>query len=91
MATVTNLAKKTAQKLQSKGSDCNKLYVTKIKAIDFWFFYRDITGINSTVAKEDYLVEDNPEALEAINDAAIVQHTNADNIEVNTEVEISVG
>ena len=81
MATVTNLAKKTAQKLQSKGGDCNKLYVTKLREIDFWLFHKEVTGSNPNIVKNvSDMIEENPEALEATNEAALAQHTNKYNV-----------
>ena len=52
MASLMDRAPKAAQKLQSKGGECNKLYVPELKAIAFWFFYRDFTGGNTTILKK---------------------------------------
>ena len=68
LADMMDLAPKAAQKLWRKGGDRNKLYVTKIKAISFWFLYREVTGRKSTIVKTvSDLIEDNTEALEATN------------------------
>ena len=45
MAAMMDLDPKAAQTLRSKGGDCNNLYVTKLKEIDLWFFYKEVTEI----------------------------------------------
>ena len=52
MASVMDLAPKSAQNLRSKGGDCKKIYVPKLKEIDFWLFYKEFTGIKSTIVKK---------------------------------------
>ena len=92
MAAMTDLSPKAAQKLRSKSGDYNKLYVPKLKAIYFWLFYIEVTGRNSTIVKKYYdIIEDNPEALEATNRAALDLQIKDGNLEVNLEVEMLVG
>ena len=83
---------KAEQKIWSKGGDCNKLYVPKLKAISLWFFYRKVTGINPTIVKKvSDIIEDNPEAPEATMEAALAQNSKGNNLELNMEVAIPVG
>ena len=92
MAAMMDLSPNDAQKLWSKGGDCNKLYVPKLRAIAFWFFYREVTGKNSTIVKKKSdIIEDNPEALDATNGDEIALHIKGDNLEVNMEVATEVG
>ena len=49
MAAMMDLAPKASQKLLIKCGDCNKIYVTKLKAIYFLLFYRDVTWRKSTI------------------------------------------
>ena len=51
MASLMDRAPKAAQKLQSKGGECNKLYVPELRSINFWIFFREVTGINATIVK----------------------------------------
>ena len=84
MAAMMDPDTKAAQKLWSKGGDRNKLYVPKLRAIAFWFFYREVTGKNSTIVKNvSDIIEDNPESLEETNGEEISQHVKDDNIEVS--------
>ena len=67
---------KGCTKIQSKGGDCNKIYVTKLREIDLWLFHKEVTGSNPNIFKNvSDMIEDNPEALEATNEAALAQHT----------------
>ena len=86
-----DLAPKAAQNNQSKGGNCNKIYVPELKAIAFCFFCRYFTGINSTIMKKNCLVEDNPEALEATKKDALDLHIRDKNIEVKMVVATGVG
>ena len=52
MASVMDLAPKAANNLRSKGGDCKKIYVPKLKEIYFWLFYKEVTGIKSTIVKK---------------------------------------
>ena len=65
MADMMDLAPKDAQKLRSKGGNYNKLYVTKLKTIYFWFFYREVNGRRSTTVNFSDLIKNNPEELES--------------------------
>ena len=49
MAVMMVFTPKFVQNILSKGGDCNKLYITELKAIYFWYFYREVTGINPTI------------------------------------------
>ena len=49
MAALIDLAPKDTKKLRSKGGDCNKLYVTELKAIYFWLYYKEFNGKSSTI------------------------------------------
>ena len=51
MATMMDFSIKAAQKHRSKGCDWSQLYFSKLKAISFQLFYKEVTGRKSTVAK----------------------------------------
>ena len=88
---MVDLAPKAPQKLLSKSGDCNQLYVTKLKAIDSWFFHKEFTGRKSTIVKKvSDMIEDNHEGLEATNEAALSQHIKDNNLEINMEVAMAV-
>ena len=92
MADIIDLAPKATHKLKSKGSDFNKIYVTKLKAIDFLFFHKKVTQRKSIImGKVSDMIEDNSEALEATNKAPSDQHIKGNNIRANTELEMEVG
>ena len=65
MAALIDLDPKYTHKLRSKGGNYNKLYVTKLKTIYFWFFYREVNGRRSTTVNFSDLIKNNPEELES--------------------------
>ena len=89
MADMMDLSPKAAQKLWSKGGDCNKLYVNKVRATSFWFFYKEANGRNYTILKKvSNLIEDNTKALEETNGVSIAQHIKDNNIGVQMKDKI---
>ena len=80
MAAMMDPAKKATQKLWSKDDDFNKIYVTKPRAIYFWFLHKEVTGRNYNIVKKvSDIIKDNPEVMDSTKNTALAKYIKNNN------------